>query len=234
MSGSVSVSKNKNLAHDVQKKFASHELGSFIRKIDKDNIRDIIKEPDFEYFMNKAYDQHWYANKWHTGLGYSIRVNPHTGQKEMFVSGSEGWKDWTLNFFDSISYAGEKFVGEKIDELWEKETESPAIARPSLTSWDFYRKNRTKQLSKIAKDEGVDVVYGHSRGGAIVADMDFSGRKVGIDAAMLIAKNTEMENYQRDSLVDNVLGVSGEHNIVVESGSGAHRAYGEGDSSFHW
>ena len=204
------------------------QQSDYIRKINADDIKDIIAESDFEEGMNRAYSQHALYNNY--GLGYNIRWNPHTGKKEMFVAGSQGWKDWFMNATDTLAYGGEKIFGNVIDKSFEEETGLPAALRPHLSQYNRYRAERSKKLSAIAKEEHVDVIYGHSRGGAVVADLDVDARKVGLDAAMVIAQNTQMENYRRPGVFDAVLGVSGSENITVESGHGIHWAYGEGDS----
>lgn len=216
----------KQVAKARSARFAGNQLQSLVKKIDKDDIESILKEDNFQIAMEDAYRQHLGEYGDNTGLGYSVRYNWHTGQKEMFVAGSQGWKDWTLNIVDGILYGAEKVGGKFIDAKWHEYTGLPGNYRPKLTSLDRYRVERSKKLKAIADYEDVDVIYGHSRGGAVVADLDVDARKVGVDAAMIIAENTDIENYHRPSVFDNVLGLSGKENETVYSGHGIHWAYG--------
>lgn len=215
-------------AKQASSQFASNQLQNYIHKIDKNKIDEIISQPDFEYMMSAAYSHHLGEHGDNTGLGISIRTNPHTGEKEMFVAGSQGWKDWTLNVVDAVYYGGEKLFHKPIDKAWEKYTNLPAYFRPKLYEFDLYRQEREKKISEIAKSEHVDTIYGHSRGGAVVADLDYSGRKIGLDAAMIIAANTEMPDYKRPGLFDYTLGLTGKQNVTVNTGHGIHWAYGDG------
>lgn len=224
----VEKAKGQSFATRKSKEFGSNLLSSNFEKFDPADVKKIIETPDFEHYMNEAYAQHGEHDNY--GLGYSIRWNPHTGQKEMFVAGSQGWKDWLMNVTDSVAYGGEKVFGKVLDKSFEEETGLPAVIRPHLTQYNRYRAERSKKLSAIARDEHIDVIYGHSRGGAVVADLDTESRKVGVDAAMLIAHNTDMENYRRPGAFDKFLGITGQENLTVESGHGIHWAYGDGYS----
>jgi len=94
---------------------------------------------------------------------------------------------------------------------------------------DRVRANYTKRLERIAKEHDVDVIYGHSRGGAIVADMNIPATKVGIDAAMLIANNTsELNLSEAGSLIglfDAVIGLTGQENEHVDLGNHMHKIW---------
>ena len=216
---------SKQIANVKNQEFNINRANTYVEHIDKDDIKKILGTNDFEFYMNAAYEQHGIDHN--RGLGYSIRWNPHTGQKEMYVAGSQGWKDWLLNAVDTVYYGAEKIFGKELDAVWTAETDLPPNTRPNLTQFDFYRNERSKKLSKIAKEEGVAVVYGHSRGGAVVADLDFTGRKVGVDAAMIIANNKDMENYHRQSVFDEILGATGKNNIPVDTGYGMHWGLGQ-------
>lgn len=216
---------HKQIAAAHNKQFSHKLASSNISKIDSNDIKNLIKEPDFEYYMNKAYDQHSLYNN--RGIGYSVRWNPHTGQHEMFVAGSQGWKDWVLNATDTVLYGGEKLFGNQLDKTFESETGLPSYFRPHLEQLDRYRTERSQKIKNIAELENVDVIYGHSRGGAVVADLDYKGRKVGIDAAMIISKNSNMENYHTGSIFDETLGIGGKKNIIVDSGDKLHWAIGD-------
>lgn len=199
-----------------------------------------IHDSDFKEFVNESYkDKH----------GYAIRVNPKTGKKEMMVAGSRNVGDWVSNFFDAGLHLAEDTVGKAFDKMWETGLEgvsemftgskkmgeefSHIIHRPSITGLDFWRKNASEHYSEIAEAEGVDVVYGHSRGGAIVADMDIPEfEKVGLDAAMYIADDKDMLNIREDvwtsgltGLFDQGLGLTGDHNVGVDYSKAVHQVW---------
>lgn len=119
--------------------------------------------------------------------GYAVRWNPRTRQKEMIVAGTRYMKDWPVNVMDT-------FAGQ--------------------TPW--YR-NAVRKYNRIATKEGVKVVYGHSRGGALVADMKGPYDKYGLDAAMIMANNKELKNYTGKSVFDRLIGYGGKRNIYRRS-----------------
>lgn len=194
-----------SFAQAVNRQWRQNQLNTNRKPI---NIEHYVKEQSFSEAFDEAYNDHAQYNN--RGLGYSIYVNQETGDKEMFVAGSQGWKDWVLNAIDGVLY--------QVDH---------ATHTHVASKLDFYRRERSKKLSKIAKDQHVDVVYGHSRGGAVVADMDFDGRKVGIDAAMIIADNNDMTNYNTGSMFDSILGFGGNENVTIDQGRGFHWVYGD-------
>lgn len=104
--------------------------------------------------------------------GYSIKYI--NGEKVMFVSGSRNHMDWALNAVDTVVPQRLQFIT-----------------------------NRTaKNLDQIARKEGVDVVVGHSRGGQIVSKMSGSYQKLGVDAAMINAKDKNMMNIAQKGALD--------------------------------
>lgn len=159
-----------------------------------------------------------------TGLSY--RINPGSGEREMFVAGSQGIVDWIFNFSNAISYGTEKAVGKELDLLWPKRLKRFGIYRPKLDAINRDRYRQQRGIARMAKKMNVQTMYGHSRGGALVADASFDGTKFGVDAAMILAKNIEMKNFRRKGLFDATLGLSGLENEIVESGHSFHWAYG--------
>lgn len=100
--------------------------------------------------------------------GYHIRTNPKTDKKEMFVAGTRSRGDWAQNAWDEIT--GSNF--------------------------NPWREAQQDMLSKAAILNDVQVIFGHSRGGALVADMKTKEgvKKVGLNAAMRLARNKNMLN----------------------------------------
>lgn len=193
------------------------------RKVDfdKDDIRDYIGTKHFKTGFDMAYEKK--GKKFRdTGLHYEI--NPLTGEKEMFVAGSQGITDWIFNLTNAISYGTEKTIGKYLDKHW-NQLHLP-FSRPKFYHLNPDRRRQQIGISRMATKHGVDVMYGHSRAGALVADTPFSGRKYGLDSAMILAENVGMKNYRRDSYFDAVLGLSGKDNIKVSTGRSIHWAYG--------
>lgn len=177
-----------------------------------------ISAKDFEDFAKQAY-----ASK----DGYAIRINPQTGQKEMFVAGTRHFSQWFLNVWDVpitlIEHPEELLgpIGYPIDWL-------EHLGGYDIVGWlDPWRKMKQKKLSKIAKEQGVDVLYGHSRGGAIVADMDVGPytRKIGLDSAMVITKNKGLTNYREKEWFDVVIGATGQENKTMDFGPKFHNVW---------
>lgn len=116
--------------------------------------------------------------------GYSIGYV--NGKKVMYVSGSRNVTDWVFNVADNFIPASRHRVS-----------------------------NKTSQnLTKIARDEKVDVVVGHSRGGMLVAKMDIdNSKKLSLDGAMRLApknRRNVMNLYQKQVL-DRVINRGGKN-----------------------
>lgn len=157
-----------------------------------------ISDPKFKDFAHQSY---------RSKHGYSLRINPSTKKKEMFVAGTRSTGQWILNMWDLFLY-------------------SKGILDPTaLTSkLDPIRKAKEKQLSKVASENNVDIIYGHSRGGALVADMPGLSpciQRVGLDSAMLLARNKHMVNLNEGGTgilgaFDAMIGTTGKHNVSID------------------
>lgn len=208
-----------------------------IQDKDIDRIGMAIQDPLFKQFAQDAYDSE---------EGYAIRTNPYTGEKEMFVAGTRNIPQWGLNVLDSALYGGDKLLPgvadkvvnegvrgfvSKLGPIGEAVAEhAPQISMPRFTvleHLDTARQSKQSYLSNIAKANGVKVIYGHSRGGAMAADMKVPGaQKVGLDSAMLLAHNTNMLNLNEagtgglGSVFDAAIGVTGKANTPYDSNPG--------------
>ena len=129
--------------------------------------------------------------------GYVFRLSPHTGKKEMFVAGSRNIRDWVANFFEGYVYNWYYL----------------SIPNPIRDEW-------TRKLSEVVLMEGVDIVYGHSRAGALIADMvlppESCVQRVGLDAAMVISQNKGLLNLQENFGLDWVLKAGGLNNETID------------------
>lgn len=129
--------------------------------------------------------------------GYSIKTNPRTGDKEMFVRGTT-------------------FKGQG-REWFSNAIEVPAIGAFAPAPYQALRKHSIKRrkqfadkLSEIAKRAGVTQVWGHSRGATVVADMKGPFRRDGLDGAFLLADRrgkSGMTNYRQKQAFDAMIGL---------------------------
>lgn len=108
-------------------------------------------------------------------------VGQANGEKVMFVAGSRNQRDHINNLADLFLPQG----------------------------WHTDANRKAKKWQKIANEQGVDVVAGHSRGAQIVSKMETRrAKKIGLDGAMVNAKDKTMMNLANkgglgvDSLID--------------------------------
>lgn len=187
---------------------------SHFREGDKESVKRVIGNESFNDFAIDAY-----ASK----DGYAIRINPLTGEKEMFVAGTHGPTElrglgqWGLNLWDTgiaILEHPSDVLGPEFQWTTDTLTWLRGKGLDPVPWLDPWRQRTQKRLAKIAKEQGVDTIYGHSRGGALVADMDVNDgvKKVGLDAAMLLASDRDMQNFREDQLFDYIIGLGGQRN----------------------
>jgi hypothetical protein len=198
-----------------------------------DQLFDHLKDPNFAGFMKDAYNSE---------QGYALRINPVTGKTEMAIAGTRaGHKQWALNVWDGVIYGTEKAGSHYINKYGKRVVENlredlnetiPGLGYmvpdwrdvnlSVLEQLDPWRQEKQKYLEEVARDNDVDVIYGHSRGGALLADMDTDAQKVGVDAAMIIAHNTGMLNINEGGghnplgLFDAAIGLTGQQNVYKD------------------
>lgn len=192
------------------------------------SVKTSIGHPSFNTFANDAYSSE---------RGYAIRVNPVTGQKEMFIAGTRTAQDWASNALEVRPTGGKMYAkhmfkdladSEQFDDQWDHHA----------TAW---RDEAQQYYEQVALEEGVEVIYGHSRGGAIVSDMNLPDdvQKVGLDAAMVIADNKGMVNYYEagkgsgkgwnwvKARFDAGIGLSGKKNKHMSLSKKFHHSWGD-------
>lgn len=203
-------------------------------------LATVLQDPSFDHFVKDSY---------HAGAGYSIRINPLSGEKEMMVAGTRDIAQWGLNALDTVTYNADEVlkdtVGRAIKYEMKKHGLPKSVAKfgakfvaPGQVNLfkrlDVWRTRKTRYYEKIARANNVDVVYGHSRGGAIVADMNLpSGMtKLGLDAAMNEAGNKSMINLNEQggnrltSWFDEGIGLGGKNNIGLDQSRwAAHKVW---------
>lgn len=162
------------------------ESRSFYRSRSFPDLRRTVRKPSFGSFASKAYK---------AKDGYALRTNRKTGKKEMFVRGTtfkRGGVEWLQNVAESpLSSLGG--LGGAI---------SGDVSR-------HIRGKYSKFLSGVAKKEGVDVIYGHSRGAAVVEDMRVPGAsKYGLDGATILNRRSTITNYRQRQFFDAGIGLN--------------------------
>lgn len=210
-------------SHDLSKR---ESMADVIKSKDKESIKEILSDPSFGQFAAEAYE----ADK-----GYSIRVNPMTGETEMFVAGTRDIGQWGLNLYDAAAQLVDSTFNKLADTTANRLFDNvpfhkyiaPHVDLPNQHTAehaDVWRKNKTAYYEQVARDNHVKVIYGHSRGAALVADMKLKGvTKIGLDGAMSITHNRDMVNYnewgtgQVTGAFDGLIGFGGKKNIALDT-----------------
>ncbi len=136
------------------------------------DVLPTVRRYDFNKFAKQAYE---------APRGYAIRENPHTGEREMFVAGTRTTGDWGGNLKESVRRKYETLLRLK--------------SRPV-----GYRSRYENHLADVARKAKVDVIYGHSRGAALVNDIPYSGaKKIGLDGATIMS----FQPYSNDNYIQN-------------------------------
>lgn len=172
---------------------------------------DLFGNAYYDYQLKRGFDAAYGSKE-----GYSVLKNPVSGEDEMFVRGTAKPREWLQNAVEAIP----RGVG----------AVAPGLS--TLSKYSLYRRGQfAKKIGHVAERRGVSVSYGHSRGAAVVGDMTFRGKKVGVDGAMLLNKRKgAFVNYRQWQPFDWVIGRRGGRE-VVRRGSwnprsrGFHKAY---------
>lgn len=165
----------------------------FDRRGSVSDIKRTINDKSFAKFADKAYS---------AKRGYAIRTNPRTKEKEMFVRGT----------------TFKRFGAEWAQNL----AEAPVIPRMGLGGTiagdvsRHFRRQYSKFLSDVAQKNNVSVVYGHSRGGAIVEDMNTRAKKVGVDAATILNSRSTLTNYRQRQFFDALIGANSASTVTSD------------------
>lgn len=192
---------------------------------DYNSVKTTLADPSFNDFANNAYTAE---------RGYAIRVNPFTAQKEMFIAGTRTQQDWASNLLEAFPHGGKLITNYATFPM----RDSADQWRGHATPW---RLKAQRYYEDVAFEEGVDIIYGHSRGGAIVADMQVSDdiQKIGLDAAMVIADNKDMVNYYEagegagrgwnwvKSRFDAGIGLTGKNNVHMNLSPKFHSVWAD-------
>lgn len=145
---------------------------------------DLYGNPYYDYQLKRGFDA-----AYESPSGYSVLKNPISDENEVFVRGTKYGGEWLQNALEALpSVAGAAF---------------PSLG---LAASGSYRKRGAfaKKVETARKKTNAKVVYGHSRGAAVVADMTSSAKKVGVDGAMLLAPKSRRDfvNYRQSQWFD--------------------------------
>jgi len=174
---------------------------------------DLYGNAFYDYQLKRGFDAAYSSKD-----GYAVLKNPISDENEMFVRGTKTGGEWLQNVVEALPDVVVAAI--------------PAL-KPLTSGSRGARKAFANRLDYARKRTGTKVVYGHSRGAAVVADMTSSVKKVGVDGAMLLADRGKRKftNYRQDQPFDWLIG-RGEKNKVVRRGSswkpwkrGFHKAY---------
>lgn len=148
--------------------FRNNVRTAYAGKGDTDFWQKHVQNDYMRQFMKDAYD---------SKDGYAIKRNPTTGLDEMFVAGThspitkKGVKEWFQN------------VGEGVEHL-------VGMDKQDFNLFSKHREEFALKLEEQARENNVQVVYGHSRGAAIMSDFhDRDFIFIGLDGATGITQH---------------------------------------------
>ena len=196
--------------------------------VNDNEIKQTLSHKSFNDFASRAY-----SNR----DGYAIRINPVTGKREMFIAGTRTKSDWFWNVADSVLYGGDKAIsyGKQTWSNFFKKDHDKVSHTEFFSRFDKNRHEKELLYSEIARHNKIDTVFGHSRGGAYVADLalDHDQQRIGLDSAMIIARNKDLHNIKQGGLnpttyFDTAIGVTGRDNVTYQTDKWAiHRTWGK-------
>ncbi|BAJ79014.1 hypothetical protein [Protobacilladnavirus chaelor] len=203
-----------------------------------DRCYDLGAQSDPRYWGNyidtsnvSGFQEQAYVNK----DGLAIRINPTTGYKELFIAGTRSPLEWVQNVAEGIGITATEneellhAVGgaEKAKLAYQAKYASAldplgAIALSGVKNISGIsvdaRDEWADYIDKLVEAEGIEVVYGHSRGSAIMSAMESEVKYISLDGAMIIAHpKSEFLNLQSGrGGVDLALAPNYKNNLVIE------------------
>lgn len=173
---------------------------------------DFIDRSNLSMFKSQAYSN---------PDGLAVRVNPQTGLKELFVSGTRSPIEWIQNVqetgqhvFESVTplldakggadkartvYTGET-IAAKSEALNPEGFILMEMMDTEASTSEFIRDQYAAYIDELITELNIDVVYGHSRGAATISGLKSDVYKIGLDGAMFIAHpDSDILNISNES-----------------------------------
>lgn len=133
--------------------------------------------------------------------GYSVRTNPVTGKKELFVAGTRTAKQWGQNVTEGLVHLG--------------------IVNPLGLYSEHKKIEYIEELKDLIEEENIEVVYGHSRGAAFLGGIDLPIQKIGIDGATVLGHHDDFLNINQapvgGGVFDNLIGFGHKNTIQLKN-----------------
>lgn len=167
-----------------------------------------ISEPQYwESFLDDSDINTFKTQAYVNPDGIAIRTNPITGRKELFIAGSRTSRDWMQNIAEGVDHSWDRVnavmttlgTAEKAKIVYDAEgwakakafdpsgaiimEESHNVFQSSTVARDSY----AAYIDDIIREEDVEVVYGHSRGAAIMSGLKEDVVMIGLDGSTFIS-----------------------------------------------
>lgn len=174
--------------------------------------------------------------------GIAIRENPITHKKELFIAGSRTYGDWFSNLSETVDSAWDKVelvmnikgMNDKIKKAynaasWAERAEvldptGVAVMEEGHSLFQVSgvaRDNYSSYIDGIISKYNVEVVYGHSRGAAVMSGLHSDVKKIGLDGATFIGHegsdfvNLVNPSEPRSFAFDKLLSSGYDHNLSI-------------------
>lgn len=226
MEGFHGTAKEMDIIHKNRNENYEWVNKGVITEFDKYTIQLTLEQPNFKYLPMAAMQ---------SPSGVAFRINPITGQKEMFVRGTMNPRTWTGKFewFQNAVDTGAAVVDDLMTAnyeyergeflKWAKSDESgldlsdteyknlEETVRPY--EFSFFRnyanpwtQDQAYQLDSIARREKPDIIYGHSKAATVIARMEYQPAVyIALDGNMYSITNPKILNVHDDSIVDRLM-----------------------------
>lgn len=168
--------------------------------------------------------------------GLSTRFNPVNGKHELFIAGTRTGREWVQNLIEGAAHtaSGVVTVAEKvvsaaglIPELKDisMETEQALMLVDEGIEFTNYSEQArdafSEKIDALIEEEGIDVVYGHSRGAAILSGLHSDVVKIGIDGASYIGHHGDYLNIVespdwKHGFFDNIISAGHKENLKLK------------------
>ncbi|BAJ40165.1 hypothetical protein [Protobacilladnavirus tenuis] len=214
--------------------FAGDELKEQMTLIRNNGMTEQQAISYFTDYAEKSHLGEFSAAAYSAPSGVAIRVNPHTGLKEAFIAGTRGPLDWGRNIIegaDSIVSAGLHKVtnimpkGELRNKAEAAANVLENVSVPGRIS-KILTRSEGEELAETFREEGVQVIYGHSRAGAILQyfpEEEFT--TIALDGANIVGHDPmSAPNFSSDDIFSRTIGI-GSRKRVELPGRSFHKAW---------